>query len=96
MNSFSNASFGANASEWSHKMKLAEITLNVGEDGCDVFIAGHIARVERRVSAERGRQFLDVVLYPFALVGEGELGAGVVPRLGDGPCNGAVAGKRRK
>ena len=52
----------------------------------------HIARQNQRVRAERAGEFLDVFLEPFALVGEGERGAGLVPGLGDGPGDGALVG----
>ena len=60
--------------------------------GRDVLILRHIARHDERVRAERAGEFFDVFLESFALVGEGEHGAGLVPGLRDGPRDGAFVG----
>ena len=74
------------------QMQLAELFADRLEHAGDVVVLGHVARQDERVGAERAGEFLDVFLEPLALVGEGELGACAVPRLRDGPGDGAFVG----
>ena len=74
------------------QMQLAELLADRLEDAGDLLVLGHIAGQDQRVGAERAGQFLDVFLEAFALVGEGELRARLVPGLRDGPGDGAFVG----
>ena len=74
------------------QMQLAEFLADVLENTGDVLVLGDVARQDQRVGAERAGEFLDVFLQAFALVSEGELRAGLMPRLGDGPRDGAFVG----
>ncbi len=64
----------------------------LGKDAGDVLVLGDVAGQEQGIRAEGAGEFLDIFLEPFALVSEGQRGAGVVPGLGDGPGDGTFVG----
>ena len=74
------------------QVKLAEFLGGLGKDGGDFIVFGDIAGQNQSVGAEGGGEFLDVGFETFALVGEGEGGARLVPGLGDGPGDGTFVG----
>lgn len=65
------------------QMQFPEILRDRREHGVQVAIARHVAGMQRRVLAERGRKLLDVLAEPRA---------GLGPCLGDGPCDGPMVG----
>ena len=74
------------------QIQFAEFGGDGGEDARDLLVPGYVARKQEGVRAEGAGKFLDVFLEPFALVGEGERGAGVAPGLGYGPGYGTFVG----
>src|SRR5688500_3158707 len=66
-------------------VQLSELLAGLLEDLRDVFIPGDVAWQNERVSAERPRQFLNVLLQPFALIRKGKLRASLRPRLRNRP-----------
>ena len=68
-----------------HHVERAKFFANALEHMVDIFIASHIARIQRCVSPEGADQILDIFLEPFTLVSERECCAGFIPRLRDRP-----------
>ncbi len=74
------------------QMKFAEFPGGLRKNGSDFLVLGDIAGQNQSVGAEGGGEFLDIGLEPFALVGESEGGAGLMPGLGNGPGDGTFVG----
>ena len=73
------------------EVELAPKLLDLAEDRVDRRAVGDVAMADD-MAAELLRQRLDPLLQGVALIGEGELGAGIRRRLGDTPGDRAVVG----
>ena len=74
------------------QIQTSELLLHRGEHRANLVIAAHIAGEDERVGSEGAGQFLHVVFESLTLVGERERCALAVPRLSNGPGDGALVG----
>src|SRR5436305_7800963 len=74
------------------KIKAIGLGLHLFKKRRDLAVARDVARIERRLRAEFGDEFLDVFLEPFTLVIENEARAGRRPNLCDSPCDASFIG----
>ena len=69
------------------QVQFAELLTGGPKDAGNVFILGHVTRQDQGIGPERARQLFDILLYPFALISEGQGRARLVPGPGDSPRN---------
>src|SRR5208283_2062477 len=73
------------------RVQLAVALLESGEETCNFFVFGNVAHVGFG-AGQRKNEIFRFLLQTHVLVSDGELHAGGVQSLGDGPCNRALVG----
>ena len=78
---------GSKSHAMQKKIHLCRLALHEIKKLCDVFIPTYITRCHWSLRPKRRRQLLDILLQPFPLVIEDQLGPCICPCLGNPPGN---------
>ena len=83
---------GSEGDRVEQKIDLGGLFADLAEEGCDLGITGNVTGLKEGVGTKLGDELLDILLEALTLIVEEEGGSGLLPSLGNVPCNAAFVG----